>query len=311
MRTVRRILLFIALCIAVVGMAFADVHSVCAQEVSEQEGVLKDAKVHTEVGETNSPEERSSEVEKAEETKEKEKTDAGKPDKTHEIEDIIEDEDEDEFEEEMETIADPLKPFNRLMFEVNDKLYFYVIKPISQVYKAILPEPVRVSVRNAISNVMTPVRLVNCLLQGKFEGAAIEYSRFMVNTVAGLGFFDVAKKYHNLEKQDEDFGQTLGHYGMKEGFYIVWPVFGPSTARDTLGMAGDFFADPFIYVNPTKYLGVVMINTDIRSGINAIKTANETSLTLGTYEEFKESSIDPYISMRNAYFEYRKNKIKK
>jgi phospholipid-binding lipoprotein MlaA len=310
---VRRILLFIALCIAVVGMAFADVHSVGAQDVSEQESVLKDAKVHTGVGETTPPAEPSFEVEKAEETKKKEEADAGKSDRMFEKEEISEDEDEgeDEFEEEMETIADPLKPFNRLMFEVNDKLYFYVLKPVALVYEAILPEQVRVSLRNAISNLTTPIRLVNCLLQGKFEGAAIEYSRFMVNTVAGLGFFDMAKKYHNLEKQDEDFGQTLGHYGVKEGFYIVWPFFGPSTARDTLGMAGDFFADPFIYVNPTKDLGVVSINTDIRSGINLTKTINETSLTLGTYEEFKESSIDPYISMRNAYFEYRRNKIKK
>jgi phospholipid-binding lipoprotein MlaA len=282
---VRGILLFIVLCIAVVGMAFADVRSVRAEEVSEQENVLKDETVHTGVGETTPLAEPSSEVEKAEETKEKEKTDVGKSDKTHEKEEISEDEGEEDFEEEMETIADPLK--------------------------AILPEQVRVSVRNAISNLTTPVRLVNCLLQGKFEGAAIEYSRFMVNTVAGLGFFDVAKKYHNLEKQDEDFGQTLGFYGVKEGFYIVWPFFGPSTARDTLGMAGDFFTDPFIYVNPTRDLGVVSINTDIRTGINATKTVNETSLTLGTYEEFKESSIDPYISMRNAYFENRKSKIKK
>jgi len=310
---VRRILLFIALCIAVVGMAFADVRSVCAQEVSEQESVLKDAKVHTEAGETKPPAELSAEMEKAGETKEKEATAAGTPDKTQEKEEIGDDEDEgeDDFEEEMETLADPLKPFNRLMFEVNDKLYFYVLKPVALMYEAILPEQVRVSLRNAISNLTTPVRLVNCLLQGKFEGAAIEYSRFMVNTVAGLGFFDVAKKYHNLEKQNEDFGQTLGHYGVKEGFYIVWPVFGPSTARDTLGMAGDFFADPFIYVNPTRDLGMVSINTDIRTGINTTKIVNETSLTLGTYEEFKESSIDPYISMRNAYFENRKSKIKK
>lgn len=309
----RRILLFIALCIAVVGMAFADVRSVCAQEVSEQESVLKDAKVHTEAGETKPPAELSAEMEKAGETKEKEATAAGTPDKTQEKEEIGDDEDEgeDDFEEEMETLADPLKPFNRLMFEVNDKLYFYVLKPVALMYEAILPEQVRVSLRNAISNLTTPVRLVNCLLQGKFEGAAIEYSRFMVNTVAGLGFFDVAKKYHNLEKQNEDFGQTLGHYGVKEGFYIVWPVFGPSTARDTLGMAGDFFADPFIYVNPTRDLGMVSINTDIRTGINTTKIVNETSLTLGTYEEFKESSIDPYISMRNAYFENRKSKIKK
>lgn len=214
-------------------------------------------------------------------------------------------------EEEMETIADPLKPFNHLMFDFNDKLYFYLLKPVAQAYKAVLPEPVRVSIRNFISNITTPARLLNCILQGKAEKAGIEYSRFLVNTVAGgLGFFDVAKKYCNLHKQDEDFGQTLGFYGIKEGFYIVWPVFGPSTLRDTVGAAGDFFADPFVYINPTTDIGITKINSDIHSGVNTTNTVNETSLTLGTYEEFKESSIDPYVSMRTAYFEMRRNKIK-
>jgi phospholipid-binding lipoprotein MlaA len=230
-----------------------------------------------------------------------------------EEESTTEDEEDEEYleEEEMETIADPLKPFNQLMFNFNDKLYFYLLKPVAQVYEAVLPEPVRVSVRNFISNITTPVRLLNCILQGKVEKAGIEYARFMVNTIAGgLGFFDVAKKYHNLEKHDEDFGQTLGFYGMKEGFYIVWPFFGPSNVRDTLGSVGNFFSDPFVYVNPTTDIGITKINSNINSGINATYRVNETSLTLGTYEEFKESSIDPYVSMRSAYFEMRRKKIK-
>lgn len=223
------------------------------------------------------------------------------------------DEEDEEYleEEEMETLADPLKPFNRVMFDFNDKLYFYLLKPVAQVYEAVLPEPVRLSIRNFVSNITTPVRLLNCILQGKVEKAGIEFSRFMVNTVAGgLGFFDLAKKYNNLEKQDEDFGQTLGFYGMKEGFYIVWPFFGPSTVRDTLGSVGDFFSDPFVYVNPTTDIGIAKINSDIHSGITTTQRVNETSLTLGTYEEFKESSIDPYVSMRSAYFEMRRKKIK-
>ena len=233
--------------------------------------------------------------------------------KKEEEEATDEDEEDEEYleEEEMETIADPLKPFNQLMFDFNDKLYFYLLKPVAQVYEAALPEPVRVSIRNFISNITTPVRLLNCILQGKVEKAGIEYSRFMVNTIAGgLGFFDVAKKYNDLEKHDEDFGQTLGFYGMKEGFYIVWPFFGPSTVRDTLGSVGDFFSDPFVYVNPTTDIGITKINSDIHSGITTTDRVNETSLTLGTYEEFKESSFDPYVSMRSAYFEFRRKKIK-
>jgi phospholipid-binding lipoprotein MlaA len=198
------------------------------------------------------------------------------------------------------------------MFEVNDKFYFYLLKPVAQVYKAVLPEQVRLSVRSAISNVTTPVRFFNCILQGKMEKAGIELSRFIVNSTAGiLGIFDVAKKYGKIEKQDEDFGQTLGFYGVKEGFYIVWPIFGPSNVRDTFGMIGDFFADPFVYVNPNTSLGFMEVNTTIRTIISSSNRVNETSLTLGTYEEFLESSIDPYVAMRDAYFNLRRNKIKK
>lgn len=228
------------------------------------------------------------------------------------------DDDEDEafdetYEETFAVIADPLQPFNRFMFDVNDKLYFYLLKPLAQAYKFVLPEPVRVSVRNVISNLSTPVRLVNCFLQGKFEGAAIEFSRFMVNTTAGiLGIFDLAKTYHHLDKQDEDFGQTLGFYGVGDGFYIVWPLLGPSSIRDTVGMAADYFASPHVYINPDRNLmGIVDVNSNIPTVVSGTSLVNETSLSIGKYEEFKESSIDPYISMRNAYIENRKNKIGK
>jgi len=255
------------------------------------------------------------EAEDIEELKDKKEDDSSVKKEEQDTEEAAdEDEEEDDEyleEEEMETIADPLKPFNRLMFDFNDKLYFYLLKPVAQAYETVLPEPLRVSIRNFISNITTPVRLLNCILQGKVEKAGIEYSRFMVNTIAGgLGFFDIAKKYSSLEKQDEDFGQTLGFYGMKEGFYIVWPFFGPSTVRDTLGSVGDFFSDPFVYVNPTTDIGITKINSDIHSGITTTNRVNETSLTLGTYEEFKESSFDPYVSMRSAYFEFRRKKIK-
>jgi phospholipid-binding lipoprotein MlaA len=195
------------------------------------------------------------------------------------------------------------------MFEFNDKLYFYLLKPVSQAYEYVLPEPVRLSIRNFISHITTPARLVNCILQGKVEKAAIEYSRFMVNTVAGLGFFDLAKKYCDLEKQDEDLGQTLGFYGMKEVFYIVWPFFGPSNVRDTLGSVGNYFADPLVYLNSNIDIGITKINY-IHSGTTVTNRVNETSLNLGIYEEFKESSIDPYVSMRDAYFNLRRKKIK-
>lgn len=205
-----------------------------------------------------------------------------------------------EYAEETARVADPLKSFNRAMFQFNDKLYFYVLKPVAKGYKAILPEPVRVSVRNALSNARMPVRVVNCVLQGKFCHTANELTRFAVNTTFGIaGLFDPAKSYLKIEKHDEDFGQTLGFYGMKEVIPIIWPFIGPSNVRDTIGLAGDSFTDPFLYVEPI-----------VTSATSTLNVLNETSLTLGDYEKFKESALDPYISLRDAYFQYRRNQIK-
>ncbi|MEN6318344.1 MAG: MlaA family lipoprotein [Syntrophaceae bacterium] len=276
-----------------------------AEEVSEGKG-----KEEKEIKSERPPEQDKNSITEEARDKDKDKKEEADTDADEDEGDVEEAEDEDYLkEEEMETIADPLKPFNSLMFDFNDKLYFYLLKPVSQAYEYVLPEPVRLSIRNFISHITTPARLVNCILQGKVEKAAIEYSRFMVNTIAGLGFFDLAKKYCDLEKQDEDLGQTLGFYGMKEVFYIVWPFFGPSTVRDTMGSIGNYFADPFVYTKSTTDIGITKIN-NIHSGMTVTNRVNETSLNLGIYEEFKESSIDPYVSMRNAYFELRRKKIK-
>jgi phospholipid-binding lipoprotein MlaA len=205
-----------------------------------------------------------------------------------------------EFAEETAIVADPLKSFNRAMFQFNDKLYFYVLKPVAKGYKAVFPEPVRVSVRNVLSNARMPVRVVNCVLQGKFCHTANELARFAVNTTFGIaGLFDPAKSCLKIEKHDEDFGQTLGFYGMKEVIPITWPFLGPSNVRDTIGLVGDTFTDPVLYVEPI-----------VTSGTSTLNVLNETSLTLGDYEKFKESAIDPYISLREAYSQYRRNQIK-
>ena len=168
--------------------------------------------------------------------------------------------DEDDFDYGMEdvptaeqvTIADPWEPFNRAMFTFNDRLYFWVLKPVAEGYSAVLPEPARVSVGNFFSNLRSPIRLVNCLLQANFIGAATELFRFMLNSTIGLaGLFDPAGGEEiGLVRQDEDFGQTLGSYGVGQGFYIVWPFLGPSSPRDTVGMIGDYFSYPISYLDP-------------------------------------------------------------
>jgi phospholipid-binding lipoprotein MlaA len=163
-----------------------------------------------------------------------------------------EEEDLDYLEDEMEDeIPDPLEPFNRAMFTVNDKLYFWVLKPVARGYSTVIPEPIRLSVRNFFNNVATPIRLVNSLLQFKMKSASNELVRFGINSTIGiLGLYDVAKDEMGIKMQDEDFGQTLGVWGAGPVFYLYWPVLGPSNVRDSVGFVGDYFLDPVNYVNP-------------------------------------------------------------
>ncbi|HUU19552.1 MAG TPA: VacJ family lipoprotein [Sedimentisphaerales bacterium] len=207
---------------------------------------------------------------------------------------------EDEYIEQRVEVDDPLEPWNRLMYNVNDTLYFWVFKPCAQVCKAVVPEPARIGVRNFFQNLTTPVRYVNCLLQGKGDSADTELRRFLVNTTEGiLGFGDPARDKYELQVVYEDLGQTLAVHGMDDGFYIVWPLFGSSNVRDSLGMVGDMFLNPVRYVEPTE--------TSIY--ISAGKGINEGSFHIGEYEDFKAAALEPYVAIRNAYIQYRNNKI--
>ncbi|OHB79897.1 MAG: hypothetical protein A2Z25_08595 [Planctomycetes bacterium RBG_16_55_9] len=208
---------------------------------------------------------------------------------------------EDQLVEEKIPVADPLEPVNRVMFVVNDRLYFWVAKPVLQTYRDVIPEPARIGIRNFFNNVSTPVRFVNCLLQGKNDAAGTELRRFVINTTAGvLGFGDPAMDQHGLKPVSEDLGQTLAVYGLGDGFYIVWPLLGPSTARDSLGMAGDQFLNPVRYVDPPE----------VSIGISVVKFTNAGSFEIGRYEDFKAEVFEPYIALREAYVQYRHAQIK-
>lgn len=202
--------------------------------------------------------------------------------------------------EEERDIPDPLESINRAFFVFNDRLYFWALKPVAQGYKAVVPEKARVGVRNFFNNILFPVRFVNCLLQGKVEGAANEFANFMLNSTFGIaGFMDITKG--EIPRHREDLGQTFGVYGLGPGFYIVWPLLGPSTLRDSVGMAGDGF------LNPVTYLEFPWYNI----GYRATDAVNETSLSIGDYEAFKNAALDPYVSMRSAYHQNRAGQIKK
>jgi phospholipid-binding lipoprotein MlaA len=203
--------------------------------------------------------------------------------------------------EEEKGIADPFESLNRAMFNLNDKLYFWVAKPAAKAYSFFVPEWGRIRVRNVFKNVAAPIRIVNSLLQFKFHAAAKEVGRFLVNTTAGIGgMFDVLKDNPDAQPSEEDLGQTLGFYGLGNGFYVVWPVLGPSSFRDSIGLAGDYFLDPVSYITPA------VDSTAIRS----VDRVNDTSLRIGEYEDLKDAAIDPYVSFRDAYIQYRNKKVK-
>lgn len=210
---------------------------------------------------------------------------------------------EDVSDEEMEEdISDPIEPVNRLFFKFNDNLYFKVVKPFCKVYNKVVPETARRGIRSFFSHVYTPVRAANCLLQGKVDGFVREVARFIINTTAGgLGFRDAAFEDYKVKKSAEDFGQTLGFYGLGAGPYLVIPFIGPSSLRDAVGTAADSFMYP-----PNYYL-----DGWTTTGLTTYRRVNDVSLRLGEYEAFKETAIDPYVSIRQAYYQYRKKQIEK
>jgi len=208
---------------------------------------------------------------------------------------------EDPFAEpEAKEIADPLEPLNRGMFWVNDKLYVYLLKPVAKGLR-VIPEPARVSVSNFFSNLGTPARAANNLLQLKFTNTASELARFLTNSTFGLaGLFDPAAKW-GLEKKDEDLGQTFGHYGIGQGFYLVLPVLGPTSLRDGIGRIGDHFVDPLPPALKTEEL----------AALRALDAENEISLDKDTYEGIRENELDPYLFVRDAYTQMRAGKVRK
>jgi phospholipid-binding lipoprotein MlaA len=203
-------------------------------------------------------------------------------------------------EEEELVVYDPLEKINRVTFWFNDKLYFYLLKPVAKGYRWIMPEPLMVGVSNVFSNLASPVRVINAALQGKFATAGDELTRFGVNTTLGIGgLFDTAKDHFNLTKTEEDTGQTLGYYGIGPGPYLVLPFFGPSSFRDGFGLLADSRMNLVYYLwEDTDYWAAILL-----------ENVNKIALDKDTYEGIKKDALDPYLFVRDAWIQYRQNKV--
>ncbi len=193
---------------------------------------------------------------------------------------------------------DPLEPYNRVMYNVNDTLYVWVLKPAARVY-SIIPENVREGVDHAFKNVKYPIYVTNNMLQGDFEDAGINTIRFCMNTTMGLGgMFDAAARCFDLRSEREDFGQTMGRWGLRPGIPLVLPAVGMSTVVDALGRIPDDYLNPVSYVD-----GRVFTMT------RAVEKLNLLSLNWKVYDRLKEEALDEYTYLRDLYLQNREEKI--
>ncbi len=205
---------------------------------------------------------------------------------------------------ENEEIADPLEPMNRAFFDFNQFLDTLLVRPAAELYRNILPEPVRDSVRNFLRNLNSPVVFFNDLFQGEGKRAETTFNRFLINTTLGVvGLFDVAydmgHPYH-----DEDFGQTLAVWGADEGIYLVLPILGPSTTRDATGIVVDIFLDPLTYVAAGYDIEEWFYTRRIVGGIDT------RSRNIETLDQLKRESLDFYSLIRSIYRQHRQNAIR-
>ncbi len=215
-----------------------------------------------------------------------------------------------EFSTKKEEIFDPLSGYNRIMTSFNDKVFINVLNPVAEGYAYITPETIRIGINNFFENILFPVRFSNNLLQLKFKNSSEELGRFLINTLWGLGgFMDPATKELNMQAHKEDFGQTLGFYGVGEGFPIVLPFLGPSNLRDMVGIVGDSYISPLSTTGDSDLRYKIPNNLVQELGIQTFNVVNSTSLKLGQYESLRKDALDLYPFLRDIYSQARKKQI--
>jgi phospholipid-binding lipoprotein MlaA len=210
----------------------------------------------------------------------------------------------DEFEEEFAASSkddfDPLEGYNRMMTKFNDATIVYVISPVAKGYKKVVPQGARVSIGNFFDNLMFPIRFANNIFQGKISNAFSESGRFIINTTVGfLGFANVATDIYKIEEHQEDFGQTLGHWGVPGGPHIVLPFLGPSNARDLSGRLVDTLMNRQINIFDSNDQELIL---------KSIEVLNSMPQIVDMYDIATKDAIDLYPLLKNMY-EQRRDKL--
>jgi phospholipid-binding lipoprotein MlaA len=194
---------------------------------------------------------------------------------------------------------DPLEPFNRGVYQFNEDLDTAFLKPLAKGYRAITPAPVDRGITNFFDNIADVRNAANNLLQFKLTRAVTSVGRILVNSTVGvLGFVDVASNL-NMPKYTEDFGQTLGAWGVSPGPFIVLPFFGPSTGRDTVGLVVDWYTDPLSYVD----------DGGVAWGLKALRLIDRRADLLAASKVLEQAALDPYSFTRDAFLQRRRSDI--
>ena len=197
------------------------------------------------------------------------------------------------------TPTDPLESFNRGVYNFNETVDGVLLKPAAEIYQGLTPSLVRTGVSNVFANLNDVTVALNNLLQGKFSEGASDLGRIVINSIAGLlGIFDVATPV-GLEKHNEDFGQTLGYWGVGDGPYLVLPFFGPSNPRDAVGLVGDYFTNPVSYIN----------SDEVRYSLTGLRIVSKRAELLGASNVLETAALDKYTFVRDAYLQRRRNLI--
>ena len=206
-------------------------------------------------------------------------------------------------------VKDCFENLNRATFSLNQGLDKVIFKPVAKSYRS-LPSPIRSGTSNALINISSLITIPNNILQGEFKTAGVNTGRFVLNTTLGIiGIFDVAEKMGFSEYEKEDYGQTLGKWGVGPGCYIVLPVLGPSTVRDTFGsfvnvLGGDPYYNASTHGNNEYLSDSVYLTTKVLSGVD-FRAKNLESI-----DNLEKNSIDFYASVRSLYLQDRQQKIK-
>jgi len=208
------------------------------------------------------------------------------------------------------SVPDPIEPFNRVMWGFNKAVMTGVIKPTSRVYRFVVVKPARTSIGNFGHNLTYPDRLINNLLQGKWQGARDETWRFICNTTVGIvGLFDPATKW-NIPKSEADFGQTFGKWGWSPQFFIMLPIYGPSNDRDTVGLAADTAANPLLYISPYHFdVNKPLTYLGPYSYLEYAVMYNNLADSVDEYVRFSRAEADPYSEIQYAWTFARANQV--